>query len=83
MAKKNKGGKGWKIRDNNGYHRKKKKTKKERKEEAARDTAEPSRDEFPVATPVVLGLPEEFLCAINGYVLKGAHALKAEHVLGF
>ena len=70
-GKKNKGGKGWKIRDNNGYHRAKKKTKKKKeKRKRVRDTAEPSRDEFPVATPVVLGLPSEFLCAINGQCLK-------------
>eukprot|EP00944_MAST-04C_sp_MAST-4C-sp1_P009069 g9069.t1 len=69
--KKKKGGKGWKVRDNNGYHRAKKKTKKKKdKKKRTRDTAEPSRDEYPVATPVVLGLPSEFLCAINGQCLK-------------
>ena len=62
MAKKIRDRKGWKVRDNNGYHRGNKKTKKKKKEKRkrVRDTAEPSRDEFPVATPVVLGLPSEF-----------------------
>ena len=44
--------------------------KKKEKRKRVRILAEPSRDEFPVATPVVLGLPSEFLCAINGQCLK-------------
>ena len=69
--KKKKDGKGWRVRDNNGYHRGKKKTKRKKdKKKRAQNNAEPPRGEFPVATPVVLGLPSEFLCAINGQCLK-------------
>ena len=69
---------GWKVRNNNGYHnrrkKKEKKKKKKKKKERNNNINEGSKtedaDQYPIATPVILGLPSEFLCAMNGQCLK-------------
>ena len=55
------------LKTNNRWQvRKPKKKRKSKKKKKAVEQA----GSYPVATPVILGIPDEFLCAMNGNVLK-------------
>ena len=74
---------GWKVRGNNGCHNARKKKERKKKKKKKRKDETSTNQEYPVATPVVLGLPSEFLCAMNGQCLKEPMRSKINRSLVF